>query len=250
MRATSAATAAWFGRSRLSSGSSSSSSGGRRASACAISNRCCSPPEHCADRAVRVRVRADEVDELVDPLPRRARLRRARQRHAVAVAVEPEPHDVDAADRASTDRSCGAGGDSRSRGRPRRPAGRARGSRPRSAGSAPRIALSSVDFPTPFGPRIATNSRSGMSRSTSRHTVRPPSDRRAPTGTRVASSSSLIGASACAARPAARAAGASCHSWNVASRGHERLGHRRDRDVARRAPRRRGAARRASSSGC
>ena len=94
MRATSAATAAWFGRSRLSSGSSSSSSGGRRASACAISSRCCSPPEHCPIGRPRVLVRADEVDELVDPLPI-APAPGAGQRDAVAVAVETEAHDVD-----------------------------------------------------------------------------------------------------------------------------------------------------------
>ena len=142
---------------------------------------------------------------------------------------------------APTDRSCGAAAGSRSRGSPS-PGGRpSTRISPAASGTSPRIALSSVDFPTPLGPRIATNSRSGTSRSTSRQTVRPPRSTRADRN-----ESAFVGhrSSGCACASAASSARSSrtCHAWNVAFAGVERLGDGRRPGCA--------SARAASTSRC
>ena len=120
-RETSAATPAWFGRSRLSSGSSSSNKGGRRASACAISSRCCSPPEHCPIGRSRVLVARRRARSARRPVPVRAgsarrgagcRSDRRRARGARCRCRGCAP----------TGRSCAAAGGSRCRGWRRRAA--------------------------------------------------------------------------------------------------------------------------------
>ena len=96
MRSTRAATALWFGRSRLSSGSSSNSSRGELIKVRAIRSRCCSPARISPPIGrPRVLGRADELYQLAYPL---ARPFPPRQGQAEAVAVQAEANDVDTAD--------------------------------------------------------------------------------------------------------------------------------------------------------
>ena len=99
-------------------------------------------------------------------------------------------------------------------------------------GTSPSTALSNVDFPTPFGPRTATNSPAETSSVTPLQTVRPPSrtaaSRNETSGVDVAGASVRFG---CRGRhrvhvrvPAASAAFNAvscllCHAWNVTPAG-------------------------------
>ena len=110
IRSSSAATARWLGRSRLSSGSSRISSRGRLTSACAISSRCCSPPESVPIGRARVGARADQLES-----PRSTRSPPARRSGSPQRAPSsPSLHEVDAADPGCRRRSGGAAAGSRS----------------------------------------------------------------------------------------------------------------------------------------
>ena len=172
MRARSAETAVWFGRSRLSSGSSRSRSSGPEASACAISRRCCSPPEQLADRPRGVRGRARRAPSTsatrsrgarppASGSPQRSPSSPSRTRSTPRIRVE-ESKRVPL--RQVADRGVPASrrlrrGPTRSRAR---------------AGSRPSRTRSSVDFPAPFGPRTATSSPGSTASVASSRSSRSP----------------------------------------------------------------------------
>ena len=91
------ATAAWFGRSRLSSGSSSSSSSGSAHEGLGDQQPLLLAAGDLADGPVGVRGRADQLDDLLDPSASRCREAKTGapgSGQAPAVAVAAEAHDV------------------------------------------------------------------------------------------------------------------------------------------------------------
>ena len=260
MSATSAAIALWLGRSRLSSGSSSSSSRGRDARACAMSSALLLAAGQLADRAVRVRPRADQVDHLARPgraaarpapttaspraagrpsgcRPGRAARRRPPRTRRCRVEAAPLRQVADPVAGLAGGRAEHGHGAGRERDEPEQrldQRGLADAVRVRAPRRTPRRA--------PSGRRPTTRFVRPTRTAASRHL--------APTG-RAPRSRRL------AHRPVALASASRravswpvCQSCQVPSGGHHGLGDRGDRDAGRTWPRRPAAARPGSRSGC
>src|SRR5436305_3270795 len=149
------------------------SSRGRRASAWAISSRCCSPPESwpigrwayppAPTRSTSSRTRAAAARERGPGSGRPHRSPSSPRRTTSRPRIRRDASKLRRCGRYPTSWLACPGG---------RPSSR---TVPRASGTRPRTALSSVDFPTPLGPRMATNSPGAIVAPTPDQTVRPPS---------------------------------------------------------------------------
>ena len=202
-------------------------------------SRCCSPPEHCPIGRSRVARRADEVDQLVDPLRRAPRARRPGSGSPKRSPSRPSPTMSTPRIRSDGSKLRVAAG-TRSRDSFAAPGRAEHLALARRQRHEPENRLEERRLPDAVRPEDRDELAGATSSSTSRHTAsRPPSSTRGA----VQSTPRSLAASPSSTRHwrsprqcPERAKLRTCHAWNVAPAGVERLGHRGHRDVL--APRR------------